>query len=93
MDLSSTIIQITCKVKKISSNELNALYPRPDRARVYGEVAKIGFDSRHNISAEQLSKIHYLAHKNCFIANSLSSEMKIIINDLGIVKNDNSAPT
>ncbi len=42
---------------------------------------KIGFASSDNVSRDQLTKIYSLAHKNCFIANSLSAEIKLFVDE------------
>tara|TARA_B100000029_G_C17566560_1_gene955256 strand:+ start:1087 stop:1536 length:450 start_codon:yes stop_codon:yes gene_type:complete len=41
---------------------------------------KITFESNFSVSNEEMAKIHDRSHRYCFIANSLSEEVEIIIN-------------
>ncbi|GIU26107.1 peroxiredoxin [Shewanella colwelliana] len=63
--------QATATLGKNSGNRLaiNHIILRP----------KIEFSDESELDLLGLQKLHHLAHSNCFIANSLSSEVKVTI--------------
>ena len=41
---------------------------------------KIGFKNGFSVKSEEMKKVQDRAHRYCFIANSLSEEVKILVN-------------
>jgi organic hydroperoxide reductase OsmC/OhrA len=75
-----TFLAIACK-QKFVLNAIGHMEKNADGKMAITRVElcpKIRWSGDRIPSAEELDKMHHFAHENCFIANSVKTEVKVV---------------